>query len=744
MSLSSTHTATAQLAPTRLLRAVWQRRFWRQLLALLLPLMGMGGLAGVAFSALPSALVWSGLVLALLLLVGYAWQLSRPNLPLLARQLDRQYPSLEDSTGLLLRPATELQFLEHLQQQRTSEVLRQLLAEPGPLLPVSWRAPLWLTAGLLTVAAGTWAISHRSATTIPTAATAPLHFPAVAEKGKPLVARIISTSITVAPPAYTRQPGFTAAQPSFRCPAGSRVRWLIRVNEPKQPAPQLEIGRRHMGFRPVAGQRGTYAVELVVSQSMLYRVRYAGQVSDDYAIEALPDRAPTVQVQTPKPYTLIEFGTRPQVPVRVAVHDDYGLARARLVATVAQGQGEGVKFREVVQDLTSQLPGQPTRATLSHVLRLPALGLTYGDEVYFYVQLWDTHQQMSRSDSYLVQWEDTTIDDSNMDVSLGVTTVPAYFRSQRQIIIDTEKLLTEKAALTTDQFVARGNEIGHDQKILRLRYGKFMGEEFSESIGENAGAGAEPEADHDEHAGEEPGHDEHQHAPPSGAASAAANTAETAALMEAYVHSHDDAETADFLEPAVKAKLSIVLSQMWEAELRLRTGRPREALPFEYKALRLLKQVQQQTRLYVKKSGFEAPPLPEATLRLTGDLAGAATVPRRSQQSAPPAQPAVRAALRVVSELQTGRPVRPTDAAALEAGGQALALAAQRQPGTYLAALRHLRQLTTELRAGQRRCTTCLAGVEHAFTRLLPAPYTAPTRPAGTTRLTQRYLQELR
>ncbi|MBG8553100.1 DUF4175 family protein [Hymenobacter guriensis] len=742
MSASLTRTATAQLAPTGLLRAGWQRRFRRQLLTLLPPLIGIGVLAGVAFSALPSPLAWSGLVLALLLLVGYVWLLSRPNLPLLARQLDRQYPALEDSTGLLLRPASELQFLEHLQQQRTSEVLRQLLAEPGPLLPVSWRAPLWLTAGLLTVAAGTWALSHRSATPIPTADTAPLHFPAVAEKGKPLVARITSTSITVAPPAYTRQPGFTTAQPSFRCPAGSRVRWLVRVNELNQPAPQLEIGRRHMAFRPVAGRQGTYAVELVVSQSMLYRVRYAGQVSDDYAIEAVSDRAPVLQVQTPKPYTLIEFGTRPQVPVRVAVHDDYGLTRARLVATVAQGQGEGVKFREVVQDLTSQLPGQPTRATLSHVLRLPALGLTYGDEVYFYVQLWDTHQQMSRSDSYLVQWEDTTVDDSNLDVSLGVTTVPAYFRSQRQIIIDTEKLLTEKAALTTDQFVARGNEIGHDQKILRLRYGKFMGEEFSESIGETASA--EPEAGYDEHVGEEPGHDEHQHAPPSGAASAAANTAETAALMEAYVHSHDDAETADFLEPAVKAKLSIVLSQMWEAELRLRTGRPREALPFEYKALRLLKQVQQQTRLYVKKSGFEAPPLPEATLRLSGDLAGAATVSRRSQQTAPPAQPAVRAALRVISELQTGRAVRPTDAATLEAGGQALAQAAQRQPGTYLAALRQLRQLGTELRNRQVRCTSCLAGVEQAFTRLLPAPPTAPARPVGTTRLTQRYLQELR
>ncbi|UOQ75602.1 hypothetical protein MUN84_12995 [Hymenobacter sp. 5516J-16] len=49
--------------------------------------------------------------------------------------------------------------------------------------------------------------------------------------------------------------------------------------------------------------------------------------------------------------------------------------------------------------------------------------------------------------------------------------------------------------------------------------------------------------------------------------------------MEPYIHHHDDSETADFLEPAVKAKLQAVLSQMWEAELRLRTGRPARLCP---------------------------------------------------------------------------------------------------------------------------------------------------------------------
>ena len=56
-------------------------------------------------------------------------------------------------------------------------------------------------------------------------------------------------------------------------------------------------------------------------------------------------------------------------------------------------------------------------------------------------------------------------------------------------------------------------------------------------------------------------------------------------------------------------------------ELHYQPNQLAAALPYEYRALRLLKQVQQQTRAFVKKAGFTPPPMPEATLRLTGELA---------------------------------------------------------------------------------------------------------------------------
>lgn len=741
------------------------RRSWvtRRALALLLPtsaaLLGLG-----LVSTYWPSLRWlaiGGLALVLGWMVWKLIRLFQTDVAALARQLDRQFPELEDSTGLLLQPAPELSLLAGFQQQRVVNRLHTLHATTeAPLLPVSFQRPALLAVAFLLVAGGIWWFRPSAGTAAAAAPALQLHFEETpAAPGQPVPARVLDTRIRVTPPAYTRKVAYAAAQPSFQCPQGSRVRWEVRVNHAADAPPVLEIGTRRVSLQAVAGRPTEYFTELAIQASVLYRIRFAGKPSDDYAIEVQPDQAPVLRVVSPKAYTLVEFGRPPQVAVEVDARDDYGLARARLVATVAQGQGEAVKFKEVVTDLSTGLVGQPTQATLRHQLRLPALGLTYGDEVYFYVQAWDNQQHMTRSDTYLVQWEDTTVQESTLDVSLGVKTAPAYFRSQRQIIIDTEKLLAEQSRLSAATLLERSNAIGFDQKILRMRYGKFLGEEAEGNIGETAHApAAEPEEDPgmgsvvaedhatpDQPAATEEHHDQdgHDHAPVPSNPNATPGEARTAELMEPYIHRHDDSETADFLEPAVKAKLQAVLAQMWDAELRLRTGRPKEALPYEYRALRLLKQVQQQTRAYVKKAGFTPPPMPEATTRLTGELKGAGA-PRRQEQLATPAtQPAVREALRILGQLRVGQSVGPGAAAALDLAGGELARAALQQPGRYLAALRAVRQTSSALRAKRALPLTALPVAERALTDLLLPSPPAPQRPVGTSRLARRYFQKL-
>ncbi|WP_156175928.1 hypothetical protein [Hymenobacter terrenus] len=742
---------TRDLAQARqLLRAVKHHYAGRRAAAVLLPATAGALLLALLGRQWPAAQGWliTSAGLGLLVIGALLWPLRKLRPAPIVARLDRQFPALEDSTGLVLRNAEELNVLEQLQQQRVARRLHELQAAKALSLPVSFRQAGLVTGLLLVGSAVLWWLPPVQSPHKP--AGIAVHFSDVGKPAAPgpMPARIAETQLLVTPPAYTRQSAFAPTQASFQCAEGARVRWLVRVTRTARAAPELELGRQRRRLQPVAGKPGWFFTEQILKASTLYRLRFAGTVSDDYAIDVRADQAPVVRIQTPKAYTLVAaIGQQPEVPIRATMRDDYGLSRAELVITVAQGQGEAVKFREVRRDLSAGLGGQPVQTSLRNQLNLPKLGLTYGDELYFYIMARDNAGHTSRTDAYLVQWQDTAVADSPSDMGMGVKVAPAYFRSQRQIIIDTEKLLAEKPRLDAATVTSRANALGLDQQTLRLRYGKFMGEEAEPGMGAEAPhspIAEDEDADHPAptaEAGEE--HEEHHDhaARPTGAN--ASPTAETDALMEPYIHRHDDAETADFLEPAVKAKLRAVLDQMWAAELRLRTGQLAAARPFEYRALRLLKQVQQQTRAFVKKAGFVPPPLPEATLRLTGELAGATAPHRQQMLPAPATQPAVRAALRWLSTTSTAYRANPADARLLEQAGSVLAGAALQRPGLYLPALRALRQLVSDVRAGRAPCAECRPPVEHALTDLLATPPPTPVSEPAPDRLARRYFQEL-
>jgi hypothetical protein len=176
-------------------------------------------------------------------------------------------------------------------------------------------------------------------------------------------------------------------------------------------------------------------------------------------------------------------------------------------------------------------------------------------------------------------------------------TLPAYFRSQRQVIIDTEALLAERGKVSTVRFNDRSDEIGVDQRLLRLRYGQFLGEE----------------AEDVEHAGSE-GHDDHGEAP-------GPESGTAVDVLETFGHTHDIPEAATLLDRETRELLRAALREMWQAELHLRQGKPALALPYEYRALDRIKQVQQASRIYLARVGLELPPI-DASRRLAGEATG--------------------------------------------------------------------------------------------------------------------------
>ena len=123
------------------LRAVGRSYAGRRAAASVLPALAEGLLLLLLDRHWPTA--QGGLtILAGLGLVGTGWLLwplrqLRP--ATIAPRLDRHFPSLEDSTGLLLRDANDLNLLEQIQQQRVAQQLAKLRAARVLSLPVSFR-----------------------------------------------------------------------------------------------------------------------------------------------------------------------------------------------------------------------------------------------------------------------------------------------------------------------------------------------------------------------------------------------------------------------------------------------------------------------------------------------------------------------------------------------------------------------------------------------------------------------------
>lgn len=348
----------------------------------------------------------------------------------------------------------------------------------------------------------------------------------------------------------------------------------------------------------------------------------------------------------------------------------------------------------------TSIEGKQVNATTS--FNLLKLGLEPGDELYFYIQAEDGKTpapNRSRTETYIISLRDTANYITSADEGLGVDLMPEYFRSQRQIIIDSEKLLKNRKSLSKEEFNFTSNALGYDQKVLRLRYSEFMGEEFVSGIG--------PEASHEEEHGEESdvvkefGHvhdsenehnlveEKHDHE------NEIKDPDKKENPIEAFAHLHDDTEEATFYIQSVKAKLRAALTMMWDAELHLRLFDPQKSLPYQYKILNLLKEIANDSRIYVHRSGFDPPPIKEDK-RYTADLSEIQNSTNQYSIENEGTYEGIRKAIALVSHIQEReiKTLTTEDKNILTKAGQTLAALSVNEPVRYLQALRAIHAVT--------------------------------------------------
>jgi len=655
-------------------------------------------LLAVAVSWLPALIVawWvGGLVLlsglgAALFFFPY-WRLTPADV---ARYLDKQLPVLEESSGLLLRPEEELSGLERLQRTRTEKKLAGLSA-PRPL-----RRKLWwgivLLAGMVLVGAGWGMVGHSSMVAVHSAKKT------VADKP---VTGIRSVTIRITPPAYTGKPVRKQGSYTLRVEQGSMIDWVLETNVPVDTIQFVFNDSTKLALQPTNDQHTIWRATYAAVRPGFYQVSVAGKLSELYTLEVIKDEAPRITIRRPKAYTLLDYGESTRIPLMVRLQDDYGITDAAIVATVTSGSGEAVKFKQQEMRFGRSFSDNQSMYDLEKVLDLSALGLKPGDELYFYCRAVDNHGQAARSDMYIISLADTAQLMSMAGLTMGVNVKPEFFRSERQIIIETEQLLKEKDTISVQAFHDRSNDLGIDQKLLRLRYGKFLGEEAEEGG-----------------------------APDDTSLGAAENFGNAAKVLDVYSDKHDNAEDATYFEPAIKEQLKATLSEMWKAELRLRTFQPRDALPFAYKALRLLKDLQQRSRSYVAKTGVKVTPLDTAK-RLKGKLDGILPPKQRvSTVGVPASEEVLRIALAVLETSgaasgsggkgQEGGASVGSEQGAVGWGSGSLAILQQAErrlaqeaaarPGEYLAGLQAMRRILSGIRRDD------VLSAQRAIRKLLP------------------------
>ncbi|MEI8646752.1 DUF4175 domain-containing protein [Paraglaciecola sp. Hal342] len=679
-----------------------------------------------------------------------------------AKDLNRQFPSLEESCQLVLvKDQHTLSVLQRLQYQRSATALNRLLEDKNtPLAPrFGLKTPLALN--LVTVLLCLFAaificnIAHKPLADEVAISSAQETADNVTNDA---LSKITDARVAVTPPDYAIGfNGFKRNQTQaldMQVLAGSKVQWkLVFSNEPQGQNQPYSIQINNTQLPLERSPDGNHTASTVVKRAAVYQViDQQRRVLAVHSIKVIPDESPQISFIAPQA-TITEIksqneNSKPTISTQAVISDDFALSKVEILASVAKGSGESVKFRDSVFafDTINTVDGQQL---YSKEWDLSALGMESGDELYFSVKAWDNREnqpQLTQSSTKIIRWLGEDIDTVFSEGTV-IDNMPAYFKSQRQIIIDTKALIAQRSSFTEHEFNHTSQELGVAQADLKHKYGQFVGDEVSgitrtmedgasqqqNNEQSNEHGAEEAHEDHSEH--EEPAegsHDAHQH---EGEHGLIEDKSGYQSVIEQFGHAHGETDVAIFKAPGgieqnPRVMMKRAIAYMWQAEGQLRLNRPQDALPFEEQALIWLNRAKKAQRIYVKRLGFEPPPVSEQR-RYQGELTDINTEAQHTPNviNDTDVRTLTKAIALLNAPLRANAPFNEQEKELLSQTEVLLNSLLDETP-EVIEALASLAQIQRSNRRPPNQCSSCLPRLTGQLWRLLPSPRYKVQQPA--------------
>jgi hypothetical protein len=398
-----------------------------------------------------------------------------------------------------------------------------------------------------------------------------------ATNGSDEVAAVVTIEelrVRVQPPAYS---GLSAQEVSGDAPvralAGSQVEVFLSASGPVEGA-SLAFNGVVNSMRSLGA--GQFSGTFTASQSGAFETRVQADeriapAPIVRAIEVYNDVAPQARITEPASDQLLRSLPASPVMVRWTASDDLGLANVSLKYIKSRGEGDSAKFTNGEVNIGSVERGNVREWRGTAALDLVHLDMQPGDTLVFWVEAHDRNPSANntgRSASLAIAISAPEL--AKLDLSdLMPNEIGRFLLSERQIIMRTEKLHSERARLPQVELKRRANDIAAEQRDFKNSFNDYI---------------------HLEGAGEE------------GEASAGSSSPPS---IEEQVRAAEDERTAPHMhgipEPPAGSSTSVkemtyAIRAMWDAEDSLTNADTAQALNYERDALARLKRAQAAVR----------------------------------------------------------------------------------------------------------------------------------------------------